>query len=52
VTKGGNYGYAEREGNEQFSRFLTTQERPEASWNPPVQFPATDRLTVEGLPER
>jgi Glucose / Sorbosone dehydrogenase len=47
VTKGGNYGYAEREGNEQF--FVNEAGKTGSLMNPPVPFPETDLLQVEGL---
>jgi hypothetical protein len=49
VTKGGNYGYSEREGNEQV--FVDSEGKTGSLMNPPVAFPAKDRLTVSGLPE-
>jgi len=51
VTKGGNYGYAEREGNEQLFPLPYDAAKTGSLMDPPVPFPATDRLTVEGLPE-
>ncbi|MGD0964316.1 MAG: PQQ-dependent sugar dehydrogenase [Candidatus Acidiferrales bacterium] len=49
VTKGGNYGYAEREGNEQV--FPDPAGKTGSQMDPPVPFPDKDRLTVEGLAE-
>ena len=49
VTKGGNYGYAEREGNEQV--FADPAGKTGGQMDPPVAFPDKDRLTVEGLAE-
>ena len=49
VTKGGNYGYAEREGNEQV--FVNSAGKTGSQMNPPVPFPEKDRLTVEGIAE-
>ena len=49
VTKGGNYGYAEREGNEQV--FADPAGKTGSQLDPPVPFPDKDRLTVDGLAE-
>ena len=49
VVKGGNYGYAEREGNEQV--FVDSGGKTGSLMNPPIPFPEKDRLTVEGLAE-
>jgi len=49
VVKGGNYGYAEREGNEQV--FVDNGGKTGSLMNPPVPFPEKDRLTIEGLAE-
>jgi hypothetical protein len=49
VVKGGNYGYAEREGNEQV--FVDPAGKTGGQMDPPVPFPDKDRLTVEGLAE-
>ena len=49
VIKGGNYGYAEREGNEQV--FVDSGGKTGSLMNPPVPFPEKDLLTVEGLAE-
>jgi hypothetical protein len=49
VTKGGNYGYAEREGNEQF--FVNDAGKTGSLMNPPVPFPEKDLLQVEGIRE-
>jgi len=47
VSKGGNYGYAEREGNEQF--FVNDAGKTGSLMNPPVPFPEKDLLKVEGI---
>ena len=49
VTKGANYGYAEREGDEQF--FVDDAGKTGSLKNPPVPFPETDLLHVAGLNE-
>ena len=49
VTKGANYGWADREGNEQV--FIPEGGKTGSQMNPVVPFPAKDRLTVEGLNE-
>ncbi len=49
VTKGGNYGYAEREGNEQF--FVNDAGKTGSLMNPPVPFPEKDLLQVDGIGE-
>jgi len=49
ITKGGNYGYAEREGNEQF--FVNDAGKTGSLMTPPVPFPEDDLLQVEGLKE-
>ena len=49
VVKGGNYGYSEREGNEQV--FIDQEGKTGSLLNPSVPFPEKDRLTVNGLPE-
>ena len=49
VSKGGNYGYSEREGDEQL--FVDSAGKTGSLMNPPVPFPEKDRLTVEGLTE-
>jgi len=49
ITKGANYGYAEREGNEQL--FVNGGGRTGSQLSTPVPFPEKDLLTVEGLPE-
>lgn len=49
VVKGGNYGYSEREGDEQV--FIDSAGKTGSLMDPPVPFPEKDRLTVEGLPE-
>ncbi len=47
ITKGGNYGYAEREGNEQF--FVNDAGKTGSLTNPPVPFPEKDLLKVDGI---
>jgi len=47
IAKGGNYGYAEREGNEQF--FVNDAGKTGSLMDPPVAFPENDLLQVEGL---
>jgi len=49
ITKGGNYGWAEREGNEQV--FVAEGGKTGSQMNPVVAFPEKDRLTVGGLSE-
>ena len=49
VTKGANYGWAEREGNEQV--FVPEGGKTGSQMSPQVPFPEKDRLTVEGLAE-
>lgn len=49
VTKGGNYGYAEREGDEQF--FVNDAGKTGSLMNPPVPFPEKDLLKVDGIGE-
>jgi hypothetical protein len=49
VTKGANFGYAEREGNEQF--FVDSQGKTTSLMNPPVAFPEKDLIHVDGLDE-
>jgi hypothetical protein len=49
ITKGGNYGYAEREGDEQF--FVNDAGKTGSLMNPPVPFPEKDLLQVEGINE-
>ncbi|PYU21018.1 MAG: hypothetical protein DMG30_18815 [Acidobacteria bacterium] len=49
ITKGGNYGYAEREGNEQF--FVNDAGKTGSLMSPPVPFPEKDLLQVEGISE-
>jgi hypothetical protein len=49
VVKGGNYGYSEREGEEQV--FIDQAGKTGSLMSPPVPFPDKDRLTVDGLPE-
>src|SRR5579864_6977582 len=47
VTKGGNYGYSQREGNEIL--VVPGGGKTGTQLNPAVAFPETDLLTVEGL---
>jgi hypothetical protein len=49
VTKGANYGYSEREGNEQL--FVDEAGKTGSLKNPPVAFPDRDLLHVDGLDE-
>jgi hypothetical protein len=49
IAKGGNYGYAEREGDEQF--FVNDAGKTGSLMTPPVPFPQNDLLQVEGLKE-
>jgi hypothetical protein len=49
LTKGANYGYAEREGDEQV--FVDSGGKTGSLMNPPVAFPDRDLLKVEGLDE-
>ena len=49
VVKGANYGYAEREGNEQV--FVDPAGKTGGQMDPPVAFPEKDRLSVDGLVE-
>jgi hypothetical protein len=51
VKKGGNYGWAEREGPEQV--FITGPHptRTGSTVDPEIPFPVEDKLTVEGLAE-
>jgi hypothetical protein len=49
VAKGANYGYPEREGNEQL--FVDDAGKTGSLENPPVPFPDRDLLHVDGLDE-
>ena len=49
VKKGANFGYAEREGNEQF--FVDSIGKTTSLMNPPVAFPEKDLIHVDGLDE-
>jgi Glucose / Sorbosone dehydrogenase len=51
IHKGQNYGYAEREGNEQLFVTPEVHGKTGGQVNPTVAFPATDLLTVAGLPD-
>jgi hypothetical protein len=50
ITKGSNYGWAEREGPEQVFVGGSNSGKTGSRANPPVPFPTTDRLAVDGLP--
>ena len=50
IKKGGNYGYAEREGFEQVFVGGPNNGKTSSETNPPVPFPNPDVLKVEGLP--
>jgi len=50
VTKGGNYGYAEREGIEQLFIGGPNNGKTGSQTSPPTPFPNPDSLTVAGLP--
>jgi hypothetical protein len=47
VTKGGNYGWSEREGNEVL--IVSDEGKTGTQSDPPVPFPQPDQLTVKGL---
>ncbi|MBZ5660128.1 MAG: PQQ-dependent sugar dehydrogenase [Acidobacteriia bacterium] len=49
VTKGANYGYPEREGNEQL--FVDSAGKTGSLMTPPVDFPDRDLLKVDGIDE-
>jgi hypothetical protein len=49
ITKGGNYGFAEREGPEQY--FAYEGGKTSGQMNPPRPLPHPDQLKVEGLPQ-
>jgi hypothetical protein len=49
LKKGANYGYAEREGNEQF--FVDANGKTTSLMSPPVPFPDRDLLHVDGIDE-
>jgi hypothetical protein len=49
ITKGGNYGYAEREGFEQLFVGGPNNGKTGSQINPPVPFPNPDALSVEGI---
>jgi hypothetical protein len=49
VAKGANYGYPEREGNEQL--FVESNGKTGSLMTPPVAFPDRDLLKVEGIDE-
>jgi hypothetical protein len=47
ITKGANYGWAEREGDEQ--AFIDNEGKTGSQMSPPVPFPSMDTLMVTGL---
>ena len=47
ITKGGNYGWAEREGNEVV--IVTRSDKTGSQYDPKLPFPEPDLLTVPGL---
>jgi Glucose / Sorbosone dehydrogenase len=47
ITKGGNYGWAEREGNEFV--IVTRSDKTGSQYDPKLPFPEPDLLTVTGL---
>lgn len=49
VTKGANYGYAEREGIEQLLVGGTNNGKTGSQTTPPIPFPDPDSLTVTGI---
>jgi len=49
ITKGGNYGYAEREGLEQVFVGGPNNGKTGSQVTPPIPFPNPDVLTVEGI---
>jgi len=49
VSKGANYGYSEREGDEQV--FVDSAGKTGSLMNPPVAFPDRDLLHVDGIDE-
>jgi hypothetical protein len=49
LTKGANYGYSEREGDEQL--FVDSAGKTGSLMNPPVAFPDRDLLKVDGIDE-
>jgi hypothetical protein len=49
VSKGANYGYSEREGDEQL--FVDSAGKTGSLMNPPVTFPDRDLLHVDGIDE-
>ena len=49
VTKGANYGYSEREGDEQL--FVDSAGKTGSLMSPPVEFPEKDLLHVDGFDE-
>jgi Glucose / Sorbosone dehydrogenase len=49
ITKGSNYGWAEREGPDQVFVGGPSGGKTGSRASPPVPFPTTDRLTVAGL---
>ena len=47
ITKGGNYGWAEREGNE--VSIIARSDKTLSQYNPKLPFPDPDLLTVAGI---
>jgi hypothetical protein len=47
ITKGGNYGWAEREGNE--AVIIARSDKTLSQYNPKLPFPEPDLLTVAGI---
>ena len=52
LTKGSNYGYAEREGTEQLFVGGTNDGKTGGQTVPPTPFPDPDSLTVTGIATR
>src|SRR5207244_1210818 len=51
IRKGGNYGWAEREGPEQVFVGGPNNGRTGSRINPPIPFPSPDTIAVDGLDE-